>query len=526
MPDYVNHNPDILTCLANLSNDEVFTPPELANQVLDLIPEDFWKDPNVKVLDPACKSGVFLRECAKRFLTGLEPVIPDLQERIDHIFQKQLFGYAITELTAYMSRRSVYCSKSADGKYSVTHFERDWGNINYKRAEHHWKGKSCSCCGAPKKGYSRGKDRENYAYRFIHMNEKKIQELKNMKFDLIISNPPYHLDDGGNGASASPLYHYFVQQAMKLNPRYLTMIIPARWYVGGKGLDSFRDKMLEDKHISVLHDFPNTGDCFPGVNIRGGVCYFLWNRFYDNSKDEVKVFTHCEDSIIETERSLKIGDLDIFLRYNQSISILNKVSDKANGNVLSKYVSARKPFGLNTNFPKSKDFKKNRNDMENPIPCYAKGKQIGYVELNLILMHREWINKWKLFTSRANNIGTELNDDNLNTFIGFQEICTETYVVIGADLGLSEESAKNLQKYLETKFARFCHSLAKASQDATAKTYRFVPLQDFSISSDINWTLSIEEIDRQLYKKYLLEDDEIAFIESMIKPMDLEDADE
>ena len=194
MSDYVNHNPDILTCLANLSNDEVFTPPELANHVLDLIPEDFWKDPNVKVLDPACKSGVFLRECAKRFLKGLESVIPDLQERIDHIFQKQLFGYAITELTSYMTRRSVYCSKFANGPYSVSHFEREWGNINYKRMEHTWNGKSCSFCGAPKDGYNRGADFENYAYRFIHLTDKKIQELKAMKFDLIISNPPLSIN--------------------------------------------------------------------------------------------------------------------------------------------------------------------------------------------------------------------------------------------------------------------------------------------------------------------------------------------
>ncbi len=239
-----------------------------------------------------------------------------------------------------------------------------------------------------------------------------------------------------------------------------------------------------------------------------------------------EVFTHNEGKVMEVRRNLKIGDLNIFLRYNQSISILNKVSEKSKGNVLSKYVSARKPFGLSTDFSKSINFKKNKKGLSRPIPCYAKGKQIGYVEFDLIPVHREWINKWKLFTSRANNIGTELNDDNLNTFVGYEEICTETYVVIGADLNLSEEEANNMSKYLGTKFARFCHSLAKASQDATAKTYRFVPLQDYSTSSDINWAGSIEEIDSQLYKKYNLTEEEITFVESMIKPMDLEDADE
>ena len=331
-----------------------------------------------------------------------------------------------------------------------------------------------------------------------------------MKFDVIIGNPPYQLSDGGAQASAKPIYHFFVEQAKKMNPRYLTMIIPARWYAGGKGLDEFRDTMLSDIHIEELHDFPNTDDCFPGVNIRGGVCYFLWSRDYDNRKGLVNVSTHIQDKMDSVKRSLKYEDLDIFLRYGKSLSILKKVIADCGDNVMAKYVSSRKPFGLSTDFAKTEKYKAKSSGMAHPIPCYGKGKNIGYVELKDVPNHREWIGKWKVFTSRANNIGTELNDDNLNTFVGKNEICTESYIVIGADLDLTEKKAINLSKYLQTRFARFCHSLAKASQDATSKTYRFVPVQDLNKT----WT------DDELYTKYNLTDDEIAFIESTIKEME------
>lgn len=331
-----------------------------------------------------------------------------------------------------------------------------------------------------------------------------------MRFDVIIGNPPYQLSDGGAQASAKPIYNYFVEQAKKLKPRYLSMIIPARWYAGGKGLDDFRDSMLSDPHMRELHDFPNTDDCFPGVNIRGGVCYFLWDKDYDNTTGLVNVVTHNQDATDSVRRKLKYGDLDIFLRYGRSLTILDKVMAACGDNILAKYVSSRKPFGLSTDFAKTSAFRSSPTGMEYPVPCYGKGKKIGYVEFNNIPNHQEWIGKWKVFTSRANNIGTELNDDNLNTFIGDREICTESYIVIGADLGLTKEQAENLAAYLQTRFARFCHSMAKVSQDATAKTYRFVPIQDFSEV----WT------DEKLYAMYGLTEEEIAFIEETIKPME------
>ena len=334
-----------------------------------------------------------------------------------------------------------------------------------------------------------------------------------MHFDLIIGNPPYQLADGGAQASASPLYNLFIQQSKKLKPRYLSMIIPARWYAGGKGLDDFRKEMLSDKHIKELHDFPFTEDCFPGVNIRGGVCYFVWDRGYDNTKKLTKVVTHVKENQEEMKRNLKYGGLDIFIRYGKAITILEKVIGKTN-DFLIDHVSPRKPFGLSTDFAKSKGYHKTKAGLSHPIECYSKGLTVGFVEKASVPLHKEWIDEWKVMTSRANNIGTELNDDNLNAFICKPgQVCTESYLLIGMDLKLNKNRCKNLASYLTTKFARFLHSLAKTSQDATSKTYRFVPMQDFSEF----WT------DEKLYKKYDLTSDEIVFIESMMKSMDMKE---
>ena len=504
-----HYSPDILNCLANLSSDEVFTSPELANRMLDLLPQELFRSSKTRFLDPCSKSGVFLREIAKRLLAGLEEQIPDLQQRIDHIMTQQVFGIACTDLTAEMSRRTLYCTKQANGKYSVsTAFHDVQGNLRYDRCRHTWNAQGrCEHCGASQGEYLRADSRETYAYPFIHKPIKEIFK-KDMQFDVIIGNPPYQLSDGGAQASAKPLYHLFENTAEKLNPRYIVMVIPARWYAGGKGLDDFRDKMLNSEHISELHDFPNTEDCFPGVNIRGGVCYFLWCK--DKSNNLCKVVTHVRKEETAINRTLKYKDCDIFIRNGNAISILEKIG-KANEHPFSSIVSVRKPFGISTDFSQTSDFHENEKDIINAVCCYGKGLKKGYVDNKFITNHREWIPRYKIFTSRANNIGTELNDDNLNTIIGKpNEICTESYIVIGADLNLDEKHIRNIATYLHTKFARFCHSLAKSSQDATSKTYRFVPLQDFSHP----WT------DEMLYEKYGLDKDEIAFIESMIRPME------
>lgn len=333
------HTPDVLSCLANLSNDEVFTPPDVVNQMLDLLPQELFSDPNTTFLDPACKTGVFLREIAKRLLVGLENKIPNLQERIDHIFHKQLYGIAITELTSLLSRRSLYCSKYPNGDYSISHFDTAEGNIRFRRVNHVWANGKCKYCGASETQWKREEGKETHAYEFIHTENP--EKIFNMKFDVIISNPPYQLSDGGGtGSSAMPIYQYFVEQNKKLKPRYIVMITPSRWFAGGKGLDDFRYNMLNDSHIKCLIDYANSAECFPGVIIAGGVSYFLWDREYSG---ECTIENRKNNDVNITTR--KLNEFDIFVRDNIAIDIIRKVKLKAEKS-FDKCVLSRNYFGL------------------------------------------------------------------------------------------------------------------------------------------------------------------------------------
>ena len=499
----INYNPDVLSCLANLSNDEVFTPPEIANRMLDLLPKEIWSDSKVKFLDPFCKSGVFLREITKRLLEGLSEEIPDMQERLDHILHHQVYGMAITELTSLVSRRSLYCSKDASSDYSISRFDEASGNIAFHEIPHTWNESTGKCiyCGASREVYERGEDKENHAYQFIHTDNPK-ELFNNMKFDVIIGNPPYQLNDGGGRDSAAiPLYDKFVQKAKQLAPHFLIMIIPARWYTGGRGLDDFRDNMISDTRLKVIHDYPETDDCFPGLNIRGGVCYFLWDSLYHG---DCTIINHIKGKMIEMKRPLKEANIPLLIRYNQSISIMKKVL-KFKEVSLGKYVSTSKPFGMRSNFS---DFTSIQTEMHS-VKLYRFGEN-GYVAKKIIVKNEKLIDRYKVLVSKASPGGDEYPHSIVSQPIVSEpnSVCTETYLVI-KDVD-SRTEAENLVSYIKTRFFRFMMSLVKNTQNISKASYTFVPLQDFSHP----WT------DEMLYRKYKLSSDEIAFIESMIRPME------
>lgn len=495
-----NYNPDVLSCLANLSNDEVFTPPNLVNDILNLLPEQLWKNPDAKFLDPVSKSGVFLREIAKRLEKGLTKKIPDKQKRINHIFSNQLYGIAITELTSLLSRRSVYCSKTANGKYSVCDtFDSEQGNILYNKLKHTWNNGKCVYCGASQEVYDRDESLETYAYNFIHTD--KPEAIFNMKFDVIIGNPPYQLSDAGHGRSASPIYHKFIEQAKKLNPRYLTMIIPARWFAGGKGLDDFRSEMLNDKRIRKLVDYENSNDIFPGVDVAGGICYFLWDR--DNA-GLCEVTNFINGNIEKSERAL--NEFPIFIRHSKAIPIIRKVlAKKENGGKnLSSVVSPSKPFGIRGHHAPAKT----------GVPCYFTQRQgLLFVKKDELSDNYNLLDKYKLLIPRAPIAG----QTDFSKPVGFYydgnmriakpgEACTETYIVAFASKTQQEVLA--FKSYLLTKLFRFLLLQTVVSQDVTRSNFIFIP--------DLGKYEGVYT-DEMLCKRWGINKEEWAFIDSRIK---------
>ena len=544
---HTTHVPDVLSCIANLSNDEVFTPPDVVNKMLDLLPQELFADPKTTFLDPATKTGVFLREIAKRCLDAQLPGYKErsmeitekkrlgipldeydtafekqLQEKIDHIFHNQLYGIGITELTSLLARRSVYCSKYPNGPYSITHFDDAEGNIRFRRTEHKWdtekpmtlNGKKlgkCVFCGASRDQYDRGDSLESHAYEFIHTD--KPEEIFKMQFDVIIGNPPYQLNTSKieGKANAVPIYHHFVNKAKQLNPSYVCMIIPARWMTGGTGaLKDFRDDMIHNRNVSVLHDFTKSSDCFTGVEIKGGVCYFLIDKKHHGKCD---IYTHSENNTVHTRRVLAEDQEDIFIR-NYNLASIKEKALKFDEKTVDTIASPQTPYGLLSNaFKIQPKLFSSKKESSSKYRVFGLGdnlrREIKYTT-DVFCLNKDFAaSKYKVFIPEVYGSG-ELGEIPSNPIVGGpNDICTQTFRQFGAFD--SELEAKNFLSYVSTKFFRALVGIMKNTHHAPAKVYQFVPLQDFSKP----WT------DEELYAKYGLTDEEIEFIETTIRPMEL-----
>jgi len=479
---------DIFDYIPPQKTNQIFTPKDAVKKMVDTLEKRnprIFTNKHYKFIDLYTKSGLFLTEIIKRLFEKLKNEIPDDKKRIKWIIENQIYGVAPTNIIYNIVKNYVL----GNIEYTTTHNIKEYDLT------------------------------ENAETRTLSEKLTELYRGDDLKFDVVIGNPPYQEEDGGAQASARPIYNHFIEATKELNPEYMSYIIPTRWYVGGKGLNSFRENMLNDRHLVELHDFLTPQDIFPNTNIRGGVCYFLWDKDY-NYEDETRVVSYENGKIInDVNRPMKIDGIDIFVRDGRAPKIINKIRDDEFESLKS-YVSPLRPFGFRGYFVDDERFNTSPENLKDPVICYGRRMEKGFIEREIISKRSQWIDKWKIITPRANNIGTELNDDNLNTHIGKPNtICTESYIVIGADLNLNEQSTNNLSKYLSTKFTRYLHSLAKGSQDATSKTYNFIPVQDFTKDSDVDWDASIKGINDQLFEKYNLTQEEINHIDNKIKEM-------
>ncbi len=515
-------NPDVLTCIANLSNDEVFTPPDFANRMLDTLAEawaadhngaNIWADSSVKFLDPCTKSGIFLREITSRLTKGLADEMPDLQERVDHILTKQVFGIAITHLTSLLARRSVYCSKYANGAHSIAKtFTSDEGNIWFERMEHDWVAGKCRFCGAGSV-FDRAPGLETHAYAFIHTDNIKTRLAEifggDMQFDVIIGNPPYQMKGGAGGTSDSSIYHLFVEQALNLDPRFLSMVIPSRWLAGGRGMDDFRKAMLTGKHISHLVDYTKMSTAFPGVDFEGGVGYFLWDKSHQGDcKYNLVLGDEQQPPVVR-----KLDEFDIFVRDARAISILKKIQ-RLNEPSVADLVSGDTPFGLATNFAEYKD-----KPFHGSVAIYITdpGKRVVvHTARSGIRKNAHLIDSWKVLLPEAYGERGAIPAFVLGPSIVTppESVCTQTYLVAGPFA--SKKAATSFQDYSRTRFFRFLVSLRKITQHALRSTYSWIPQQSW----DRTWT------DEILYTKYGITQKEQSYIESQVKEMNLDEKDD
>ena len=516
-----SRNPDVLTCIANLSNDEVFTPPEFASRMLDTLAgawatnhggANLWADKTVKFLDPCTKSGVFLREITSRLTKGLEQEIPNLEKRVNHILTRQVFGIGITQITSLLARRSLYCSKHAKGEHSIAKsFASDEGNIWFQRLKHTWGGDKCKYCGAGRSVFDRAEGLETHAYAFIHTDNIKTRLAEifggNMQFDVIIGNPPYQLASDG-GTRDVPIYQHFVEQAKRLDPRFLAMVIPSRWMASGLGLSDFRQAVLNDRRMRELVDYPAANDVFPGVEVKAGVCHFLWDASHNG---DCKVTTIRGDEVVgPIQRNL--GEYDVFVRDARAVSILHKVAERGEASI-NTILARDKEFGWTSNFD---GFHEKERSGDVPLYYIRRMKRnVGYIGRREVTKSAEMIDTWKVLVPQAFNGGDAVPHQILGKplIAPSPSVCTQSFLFFNVG---SFKAAKSLQSYYTTRFFRFLVSVRKITQHATHSTYVWVPMQTW----DRTWT------DEALYAKYGITKKEQAYIESQVRAMNLEDADD
>ena len=519
------HTPDILECLANLSNDEVFTSVTTANRMLDTLPTHLWSDPNAKFLDPFTKSGVFLREITKRLMKGLATAIPDEQERLDHILGQQLYGIGITRITALTARRTLYCSKdTTELEHCLTDIFAQQGNpdgnIYFEPCEHTFHKGKCTYCGATEKefGAEQRTALEQHAYLFIH-NKNPYKE---MQFDVIIGNPPYQLNVGnekGNSSKAKAIYHLFIEQAIKLNPKYICMITPSRWMTRStEGIpDKWVDDMLNSNKIRIMHDFQNSNDVFQGVEIKGGVNYFLWDREYKGVCDYY-LYTDITKEPIHRRDYLDSGDSGIVVRDVQSATILNKIAKTEKNYVNDNFSNLVSPKDFFTNkqllTSSWNEFSTEKTE-EYSIKYYPNKKvaEVAWIKEDQIPKIKRTKDLHKVFIPAAGGSGTDSRILGMPFYGEPNSVCSQTYLVIGYNPNehhFTQQECKNIIGYIKTRFFRYLVSIKKKTQNGPRGVYQFVPLQDFTEE----WT------DEKLYKKYGLTAEEIAYIEKKIDVME------
>lgn len=463
-------------CFLNeqFDSQEVLEEPRLVDQ--GQVTEDIFLNPEARILEMNSKSGLYPLYMAYSLyamkLPGPEDKLPleQTQALWQETVEQQIFVLCKTRMAESITRRTLvgYQDWTVNATY-IPHLLERMENDPQRLAKK------------------------------LQRTDTWGKEGQPMKFDAIVGNPPYQEMDGGNNASAVPLYQLFMEQAILVEPHYISMIMPARWYSGGRGLDKFRSEMLNDERLCKMMDFSDSNDCFPGVDIAGGVCYFLWDK---SAHGECKVISVHNGKQSVSER--KLNEYDTFIRFKEAISIIKKIQLRES-KFYSERVSSQKPFGLRT---------------------YVKPTESGDIKLRYsggigpfnradVTSGLDWIDKWKVTMSYLTYDHAGRPDKNgqrrifsTMDILPPETVCTETYIVI--DCFDTEQEAKNLMAYLKTRFVRFLVAQLAATQHLSKATFGFVPVQDFTEE----WT------DEKLYKKYELTEDEIAFIESTIRVME------